>query len=59
METVRFRVWPVSRSAQLHRSELSQNFSTVSEVGLMLLGSMSLIWEYGSSFAAIRSRRPV
>ncbi|COW77446.1 Uncharacterised protein [Mycobacterium tuberculosis] len=37
------RVYPVSRSPQLHHSELSQNSSAVSEVGLVFFGSMALI----------------
>lgn len=43
IETVTVRVYPVSRSPQLHHSELSQNSSAVSEVGLVFFGSMALI----------------
>lgn len=43
IETVTVRVYPVSRSPQLHYSELSQNSSAVSEVGLVFFGSMALI----------------
>ncbi|MDI3314681.1 MAG: hypothetical protein QJR12_10530 [Mycobacterium sp.] len=50
------RWYPVSRSAQLHHSQLSQNSSGVSEVGLLLVGSMALMWKWGSSYSASRYR---